>query len=453
MPDEAKIKYFCRISQIICLLLLLYGTWNMTVLHGMAASASGIFTDASLFYDRYGSRNLIFHEGAFYYGSKGKAGDPNGIRYGVSGQRFTFRMENGSIYTVEVALDEPGNAGSCKRISYVKKDGYYYSLYQVLYDKLYDRLHTRYSWVNFNQLMYNHYVHVQADFLLTCVRNGRSDGYVKEQTNGTAFFQGTVYETADQVLGAAEWSADTKKALPEYFGIQMNIYQPSVYYVQFHRNSAGAEWDMPRQQFVYGKAQKLDTCCFRKEFHIDFDTLGITCNGEELHCDSIDLKSHFKGWGLMVNGEVVYHDQQSVQNLSDQNQAVIHLYAMWEDEQLTFPLLEADEYRLLGWCTDRLEISKKNMTEAELHTKKIYPPESVITPYKDYIFYAVWKKKEYRIQFEDPYGPHTGTSDTGSQWHVHYDLSAVDNIRKKIAGCGFAGARLNQILASAFISG
>lgn len=432
-------------------ILLLCGILMGITIEGKAAYTEPEFTDASVFYQKNGSRQLIFHDGAFYYGSRGKAGDPGGLRYGVSGQRFTMRMENGGVYTVEVALDEIGHPGTCRRISYIKKDEYYYSLYQVLYDDIYGRLQKKYSWVDFDSLMYNHWVYVQADFLLTCVRNGNSDGYVIEQGNGMAYFQGTIYENAAQILEAAEWSAETQKALPEYFGIQMNIFQPSVYYIVFHRNSAGPEGDMPKQQFLYGKTQKLNPCKFKKEFQIHFDTQGMMYEGKELQCDAVVLKSRFKGWGLAIAGDVSYQDGQQVQNLSSKNNDTIHLYALWEDQELIFPKLEADNCRLAGWCTSVQELYKKQPAEEEMKAKKIYLPESRIKPYKDELFYAVWRKKNYRVQFEDPCGAHPDDEKRGSAWQIHYDLPGVEQIRAEIVNCRFAGQRLNQALAAVFI--
>lgn len=452
MPDEKEKNRLCRWVMRVGLLVITYTIFTGNFLRGTAAPANQVFTDALQFYQQYGNRNLIFHEGAFYYGSKGKAGDPHGIRYGVSGQRFTFRLGNGSTYTVEVALDKSDSPGTCRRISYINKDGYYYSLYQILYDNLYNKLSQRYSWVEFDSLMYNHWIYVQTDFLLTCVRDGIRDGEVIEQGNGTCKFQGTIYETASQILQAAEWSSDTKNALPDYYGIQMNIYQPSVYYVEFHRNSAGPEGNMARQKFTYGTGQKLFPCNFRKEFQIDFDTLGMLGDGKELSCDSILLKSQFQGWALTIDGCVVYADQQTVQNLTNKNNEIIHLYARWEDQHLTFPMLQGDAYNLVGWCTSKLEIYKRPISETEVKEKKIYTPGSVMTPYKNMVFYAVWKKKNYRVQFENPYGGHTDASREGSNWQFHFGLQAVDKIRKEIQRCGFAGQKLNGVLVSLYIA-
>ena len=114
-----------------------------------------MFTNAVSFYQEYGSGKIVFSDGAFYYASRGKAGKPKGIRYGVLGQKITMTMKTGKTYEIGIALETNTNPGSCKRISYVKKDGYYYSLYKVSYDRILQRMQARYPKVEFEKLMYN----------------------------------------------------------------------------------------------------------------------------------------------------------------------------------------------------------------------------------------------------------------------------------------------------------
>ena len=57
-------------------------------------------------------------------------------------------------------------SGSCRRISYVKKNGYYYSLYQISYDRIFKRLQSRYPGTDFGRMMYNHRIRFQIDFYL-----------------------------------------------------------------------------------------------------------------------------------------------------------------------------------------------------------------------------------------------------------------------------------------------
>lgn len=410
---------------------------------GSCACASGDeFTDAVAFYNTYGSGKIVFSNGAFYYSSRGKAGNPDGIRYGVLGQNFVMEMNDGESYSIGIALDEDTNPGSCKRISYVKKDGYYYSLYQVLYDAVFNRMQKRYPDVDFYNLMYNRKIQCQVNFLLCLVIDGKDQGSVKELENGQIKASGKVCRRLEQILEAADWSEQTRKALRAYYGIQMNIYQPSTWYAAYYKSHKAASGIMEKQAFTYGVPQKLMKCSFRKEITIRLEPGDGTWKGQKQESVNILLKSRFLGWSLSAEGKKKYGDQQQVKNLSNQQGAVINLYALWSEERVFFPDCQQDDCEFLGWSTEKYDILPAESKEEDILKLKLYQPGDSCMPETDVTFYAVWRKKRYQVQFRQP---EMDSGDSAAAIY-HYSKADVQEIRKLIETCGFAGNWLNRAL-------
>jgi len=84
--------------------------------------------------------------------------------------------------------------------------------------------------------------------------------------------------------------------------------KPIQYKVHFELN--GGTGTMQDQTIEYGKPTKLQKCTF------------------------VNAGKEFMGWGKSANGEVVFKDQQVVTNLSDQDNAVVKLYARWESSNV-----------------------------------------------------------------------------------------------------------------------
>lgn len=404
-------------------------------------AAGQTFQDAIAFYDTYGSGKIVFSDGAFYYSSRGKQGDPRGIRYGVAGQKFTMELEGKKRYVTEIALDGVSGEGSCKRISYVKKDGYYYSLYQVSYDRIFKRLQKKYPNVDFGRLIYNHQICFQIDFYLCLVIDGKEQGIMQEQENGRVTMTGTVYQNLDQILKAADWSEETRNALKNYYGIQLKVYQPSIWYISYHKNDRTAVGTMQRQEFTYGKAENLDSCTYSRVITVTLEPGQVTWKGERLTPIYTMLKSRFLGWSLEPAGKKQYNNEAQVKNLSDQHEDVIHMYALWSQVQMKFPEITSDEYEFLGWSRVKQEIFPSDAGEKEIMEQNFYTAGNSCKPDRDVTFYAVWKYKRYKVQFQTP---ESGGKVSGPIRYFAYDQEQILKIRKLITACGFAGFRLNQ---------
>ena len=94
------------------------------------------------------------------------------------------------------------------------------------------------------------------------------------------------------------------------------VWEANAYSVEFNANSGTGT--MPSQAFVYDTAQALETNRFTKE--------GYT----------------FKGWSTIVNGQVMYTDRATVNNLTATNHDTVTLYAVWEANQYTVTFKDWD---------------------------------------------------------------------------------------------------------------
>ena len=105
------------------------------------------------------------------------------------------------------------------------------------------------------------------------------------------------------------------------------------YTVTFNAN--GGEGEMFDQQMAYGEPTPLSAAAFTK------------------------LHSRFAGWATEPDGEVVYLDCQSVQDLTAVAYGVVTLYAVWEDVELTLAeCVDASNMALTNdesavWIADR----------------------------------------------------------------------------------------------------
>ena len=93
-------------------------------------------------------------------------------------------------------------------------------------------------------------------------------------------------------------------------------YAINTYTVHFNAN--GGDGQMSDQVFTYNEAQKLTAKAFTRT--------GYT----------------FAGWATSENGNVVYSDQQSVSNLTTENNATVNLYAKWTCNTYTVTLHNQD---------------------------------------------------------------------------------------------------------------
>lgn len=98
------------------------------------------------------------------------------------------------------------------------------------------------------------------------------------------------------------------------------------YTVTFNAN--GGEGDMLDQMMSYGELATLEAVAFTKS------------------------GSRFIGWAVEPQGGVVYHDGQSVQDLTADADGVVVLYAVWEATEMTLTDVLCDDARAVGFSAD-----------------------------------------------------------------------------------------------------
>ena len=129
-------------------------------------------------------------------------------------------------------------------------------------------------------------------------------------------FKGWSTTTDGQVVYADGESVKNLTSVPNETVTLYAVWEANAYSVEFNANSGTGT--MPSQAFVYDTAQALETNRFTKE--------GYT----------------FKGWSTIVNGQVMYTDGATVDNLTATNHDTVTLYAVWEANQYTVTFKDWD---------------------------------------------------------------------------------------------------------------
>ena len=129
-------------------------------------------------------------------------------------------------------------------------------------------------------------------------------------------FKGWSTTTDGQVVYADGESVKNLTSVPNETVTLYAVWEANAYSVEFNANSGTGT--MPSQAFVYDTAQALETNRFTKE--------GYT----------------FKGWSTIVNGQVMYTDGATVNNLTATNHDTVTLYAVWEANQYTVTFKDWD---------------------------------------------------------------------------------------------------------------
>lgn len=458
MPVRRRVRFV-----LFGMLILLMGESA----YGADGGRSQIYQDAIAFYEQYGSSQMVFHEGSIFYGSRGSVGDTHGTRYGVCGQRFTLQEEGGKQYQCGVAL-EGSRPGSCKRISYLMKDGYRYSLYCIPYDVLFKRFQLKYPGVDFSQLMYNQHLTITADFYLCLDLNGDSQGRILETGQGELQIDGKVYHSYEGISRAAAWSDATMEALKHYFQIKMDIFWPSSYEIVFHKNRADAEGSMENQIIQYGERTALQLCGFKLDQQVRLHIgspfylypevcpeAGIVTEQEK---QSVIVHAGFHGWSLKKDGNLSYRNQERIENLTKKHMEKIDLYALWNPADYTLPSLDqtsllskkgTDKGKVwrqvifLGWSYEKMDILPSG-SRAEDIDECLLPGTRIRTD-RSIDLYGVWAYKPVQLRWEPC------TESKTRRITFCYGRDAVKAIRNIIARNGKKEARiLHEIIMGGY---
>ncbi|MBQ4045135.1 MAG: hypothetical protein II627_01695 [Lachnospiraceae bacterium] len=410
------------------------------------AAGSDTYTSAVAFYEKYGTGNLVFHEGACYYASRGKAGSggsQTGIRYGVLGMQFSIDLENMGTYDIGIALEDSDTAGSCKRISYEYKDSYYHSLYKIEYEDITHRLSVKYPELDTNRDLYNQKVIYTVDFYLCVIKDGVDQGDIIEKQDGTIKLSGTVYSDAASIKAAAGWSSETMTALESYFGKIVEVMTPSKWYIDYVRNDDQTRGSMESQTFYYGTGQKLRKNQFKKSHTLNLITgMRDDDNSDSDNPDTSDtndspgyledqdheestanpdnsisspivtsytVDENFLGWIMDGSGtnvpDIDYTDRQEVRDFSRVNDTRYALMPVFQPGTQTLPEASRKSFIFLGWSRTRIDdLDRKPDTNKlkEMEEAGLLKAGQMLTVGEDMTLYAVWARKFSYVRFSNP---------------------------------------------------
>lgn len=116
----------------------------------------------------------------------------------------------------------------------------------------------------------------------------------------------------------------------------------NTYSVAFEANTG--EGSMDNMSFTYDAAQTLVVSAFTKSYTVTYDVDGGAPAQEAAICSL-----PFAGWATSADGQVVYSDEQSVSNLTTENNATVSLYAVWGTPSTILPTVTKDGFVLDGW--------------------------------------------------------------------------------------------------------
>lgn len=215
------------------------------------------------------------------------------------------------------------------------------------------------------------------------------------------------------------------------------------YKVLFHSNDEKAETNTQKFTYTEKKALKENT----------FERTGY----------------RFAGWSLTQDGEVIYKDQEEVENLAENHNEEVHLYAVWE----------AEAYQIIYENMEDAENAEDNPTEftvedniITLHDPKgkpgytfggWYMDSSFTRPISgmltldaphDWIFYAKWEANIYTVTFDSCLGDTVPVETQLMTYDEALNLTLVSEMRNfKKPGYTFAGWSTEKDGVAAYTDG
>lgn len=157
------------------------------------------------------------------------------------------------------------------------------------------------------------------------------------------------------------------------------FFTPASYSVIYNGNGAtgGAT---QKQSCSYGNTYKTQNNGFERQYKASFLGNGGVVGEKEQVC-----KYRFKGWGKRADAVMPEYGQQTdFSNLTTTNGGVINLYALWENNGITFPTAIKEGYFFQGWSTD---------PDADAGADNLYQAGDVLMLAQNQTYYAVWDRK------------------------------------------------------------
>lgn len=120
------------------------------------------------------------------------------------------------------------------------------------------------------------------------------------------------------------------------------LFSTSSYKVRFHGNGS-TEGSMEDMDFLYVDEKPLTANAYKRAYTLTFEVDG----GEAL--DPYTYNYTYLGWATEAEGEKVYDDEQVVKALTEEDEAIVNLYAVWQEEPYQLPLPTKEGQTFRGW--------------------------------------------------------------------------------------------------------
>ena len=185
---------------------------------------------------------------------------------------------------------------------------------------------------------------------------------------------------------------------------------PNHYTVVFNGNGATSGGSYTTQDFVYDVAQQLDPNPFGRAYTVTYNV-----NGKgSVSPGSDTATAAFDGWATAANSPKLYDDQQTVINLTANDNFTFHLFAKWTLGSVTLPTPTAPAgYEFCGWYSD-----------AACSTFVGYAGDPY-TPSANITLYAQWSVLPYMISYELNHGSFSDPSQSSTQ---AYTVESTDTL-------------------------
>jgi len=121
-----------------------------------------------------------------------------------------------------------------------------------------------------------------------------------------------------------------------------------TYKVAFDGNGS-TEGSMENQEFTYDETKNLSANAFEQKYTVSFDA-----KVSEVAAKTAEYT--FVGWATSADGEKQYDNEQSVSNLTTEDNATIQLFALWNTGSIALPSVEKEGYQFEGWFLNETKI-------------------------------------------------------------------------------------------------
>ena len=161
----------------------------------------------------------------------------------------------------------------------------------------------------------------------------------------------TGYKFVNWSTGATTWEiAVTANRDNKHPSVTAN-FAPIDYTIRFKGNGSNGG-STANLEMKYATAQNLTKNGFTREYTVTYDE-----NGGSTVTDATAAYS-FIGWATSANGNKVYDDKQSVNNLTTTDGAYVDLYAKWTSASVTLPSATKEGAVLDGWYNGNTKVGE-----------------------------------------------------------------------------------------------